>query len=218
MFEDRRDAGRALAAALDSGAATDSVVLALPRGGVVVADEISRLTGAPMDLVFVRKIGLPGHEELALGAVAEGNNAVTIPEPEIAAEFGFDAAAIARLAERERGELERRRRLYLGEAPRLPLSGRTVIVVDDGIATGATMLAAIASARARGARKIICAVPVAPAQVLRRLAEAADETLCLETPKPFYAVGEHYRDFAQVTDREVIAIMSRHRGEAGPTG
>lgn len=209
MFRDRQEAAERLAEAVAAAAPADPLVLALPRGGVPLGVAVAGRLTAPLDLVMVRKIGMPGHEELAAGALVEGDPPVVLFNPDILrayrlTEADFDAA-IARL----RAEIGDRRARYLaGRAP-LPVAGRTAVLVDDGVATGATVRAAIRALRARRAGAVWVAVPVAPGDTLRQLRAEADRVICLEVPEPFLAVGAHYRDFAQVTDAEVIAMMAR---------
>ncbi len=208
MFRDRIEAGKQLATQLAPLLDGPAVVLALPRGGVPVAAEIARKHALPLDLILVRKVGLPGHEELAVAAIAGPDGAEMVVNEDVAAATGLDRAAIDRLAQPERAELQRRRALYLGDRPPVPLSGKTAIVVDDGIATGATMHAAIKSIRQQGATQIILAVPVASADVLDQFRAEVDQVVCLETPLPFHAVGAHYRSFPQVDDDEVRAGLT----------
>lgn len=208
MFPDRIEAGKQLATRLTPLLDGPAVVLALPRGGVPVAAEIARKHDLPLDLILVRKVGLPGREELAVAAIAGPDGADMVVNKEIADAAGLDRAAINRLAEPARAELRRRRALYLGDRPPVPLTGKVAIIVDDGIATGATMHAAIKSIRNQGAIQIILAVPVASADVLERFREEVDQVVCLETPFPFCAVGTHYRSFSQVGDEEVKASLA----------
>ncbi len=208
MFPDRKDAGQQLATRLTSLLDGPAVVLALPRGGVPVAAEIARQHELPLDLILVRKIGLPGHEELAVAAIAGPDGADMVVNEDVADAAGLDRAAIDRLAEPVRAELRRRRALYLGDRAPVPLTGKTAIIVDDGIATGATMHAAIRSIRNQGAARIILAVPVASADVLDQFRAGVDQIVCLETPFPFRAVGAHYRSFPQVGDDAVKAGLA----------
>lgn len=209
LFSDRAEAGRRLAARLASLDPATSVVLALPRGGVPVAAEICAATGAPLDLVLVRKIGAPGQPELAVGAVTDGTEPHYAIVREVADAFGLSDEAVKRRGARELAEIERRRALWLGSRPRVPLKGKTVVVVDDGVATGATMRAALAAVRATGVARIVLALPVAPDDTLAELAALADETVCLATPRPFHAVGAHYASFPQLGDADVMAILAR---------
>jgi predicted phosphoribosyltransferase len=210
MFENRAAAGRALAEALARLDPPAPVVLAAPRGGVPVAAPVAERLGAPLEVLVVRKIGAPNAPELAAGALVEGPDGLVLNEP-LLAELGLTARDLAPIIERERAELARRRARY-GGAPRTPLAGRSAILVDDGIATGATVRAAlIALGRERPAR-LVLAVPVAPPDVLDELAPLVDDVVCLARPSPFRAVGFHYRDFGEVGDEDVIAALARGRG------
>lgn len=207
MFQDRQEAGRALAKRLATIDPAMSVVLALPRGGVPVAKEICNATGAPLDLILVRKIGAPGQKELAVGAIADGAENLVI-NADVAALCGLTENQVREMAKDEEPELERRRRVYLGSRPRIELAGKTAIIVDDGLATGATMKAAVRSARARKAALVVVAVPVASQDTVEEMKAEADHVICLETPAPFWAVGQGYADFEQVTDEEVVEALS----------
>lgn len=208
-FLDRRDAGRRLAAALAAYRGRDVVVLALPRGGVPVAHEVALALKAPLDLVLVRKIGTPGYEELAMGAVADGGEPVTVRNEDVIASLGVSESAFETVRRRELSEIERRREVYLGGRPRPEVAGRIAIVVDDGVATGATMCAALRSVRARGPEKLVLATPVAPAGLLARLSREADEVVCLEDLGPVGAVGGCYLNFGQLSDDAVTAILAK---------
>lgn len=214
MFTDRDQAGRMLAARLMHLKGPNVVVLALPRGGVPVAAQVATALAAPLDLMLVRKVGLPGHTELALGAIAGPDGAEFVLNPEVAASSGLSDAAIARLAEAARPELLRRRAAYTGARPALALAGKTVILVDDGIATGATMRAALQALRHAGPKQVVLAVPVAPPDTLAALGTMVDELICLEMPYAFAAVGAHYASFPQVSDAEVLALLRRGSGAA----
>ncbi len=206
---DRRAAGRALAEALARyGGRGDVVVLALPRGGVPVAAEIADALGAELDLMLVRKLGVPGYRELAMGAIASGD--VMVMNEDVVASSGVGPAAIEAVVEEERRELQRRERAYRGDRPRPDLEGRCVILVDDGLATGATMHAAIDAVRAQKPACVVVAVPVAPPDTVRRLARLVDEVVCLYQPEPFMAIGQWYVDFSQVSDQEVQQILENH--------
>lgn len=208
-LRDRQSAGRELAARLlTRPGLTDPVVLALPRGGVPVAAEIARALRAPLDLVLVRKIGAPFNPEYALAALVDGDPPdLVIDEPaRVAARVPL--ADIEAEATREKCELARRRQAYLGGRSPVPVAGRTAIVVDDGIATGTTMRAALKALRRRGPARLVLAVPVAPADTLRELSEEVDEVVCLRQPEPFHAVGPHYVDFHQLEDREVLEALA----------
>jgi putative phosphoribosyl transferase len=207
-FKDRRAAGSRVAELLTSYRGTRNVrVLGLPRGGVPVAYEVATALGVPLDVLIVRKLGVPGHEELAMGAIASGG--VRIVNERVAREYGLSERALAAAATQEEIELERRERLYLGDRFPLDLEGATVILVDDGLATGATMRAAIVAVRSRGAAKIVVAVPCGSSSTCRGLATEADEVICAITPEPFDAVGLWYRDFTQTTDDEVRDLLER---------
>jgi predicted phosphoribosyltransferase len=216
-FEDRADAGAKLAERLSEYAGRDDVsVLALPRGGVPVAFEVAGRLGAPLDVFLVRKLGVPGHEELAMGAIASGGHRVL--NEEVLAVLEIDDEVVDQVAARENEELERRARLYRGDAPPTDVRGRTVILVDDGLATGSTMRAAVAAVRAQQPARLVVAVPVAPPLTCGELAAETDEMVCLSTPEPFYAVGLWYRRFAQTSDEEIVELLARSRGEAPPEG
>jgi putative phosphoribosyl transferase len=208
-FEDRVDAGRRLAAALGTYADDRPVVLALPRGGVPVAAEVAAALKAPLDLVLVRKIGTPGQPELAMGAVVDGETPMIVRNEQILASTGTGKAAFDAVCRREMAENERRRTLYLGTRAPLDVTGRVVIVVDDGVATGATMRAALRATRRRGPARLVLAVPVAPPDTLEALRPEVDETICLSSPEGFFGVGQFYDDFRQVTDEEVVALLTR---------
>lgn len=213
MFEDRQDAGRALAKRLERIDPKGSVILALPRGGVTVAREVCDATGAPLDLIIVRKVGTPGQRELAVGAIADGGSGADsnlVINQDVAAMCGLSDDEVRELARAEEPELERRRQAYLGARKPIELSGKTAIIVDDGIATGATMRAAIKSAKSRRAAKVVVAVPVAAQDTVDELRPEVDEIVCLATPSPFWAVGQHYMDFPQVSDDEVVEALSAH--------
>ena len=216
LFRDRADAGRQLAARLSSLGLADAVIYALPRGGVPVAVEIARVLKAPIDLILVRKIGAPGQPELALGAVVDGEEAQTVINEDIAAMTGADAAFLERARSRELAEIERRRAVYLGGRARISPAGRTVIVVDDGLATGATAKVALRALRRQGAARIVLAVPVAPAETLAEMRADVDDVVCLATPSPFGGVGRFYGDFHQLTDDETVALL-RDAWEADAT-
>ena len=207
-FADRAEAARALASRLaDERLSPPWVVLALPRGGVPIGAEIARRLQAPLDLLLVRKIGAPWQRELAVAAVVDGDKPELVIDEELREATGTSREYIADEAKAEWREIERRRALYLaGRAP-VPVQGATVIVVDDGIATGTTMRAALTAVRRRGAARIVLAVPVAPHDTLTRLRADVDRVICLAEPHPFRAIGLHYVDFHQVSDEEVIAAL-----------
>jgi putative phosphoribosyl transferase len=209
IFADRLDAGERLAKGLAHLAGSDCVVLAIPRGGVIVGEVIAREIGAPLDVVVPRKIGAPGNPELAIGAVAPG---IRVLDPRMVGALGVTDRYLEREIAEQEAEIERRQRAYRGGRPPQPVEGRVAIVVDDGVATGSTAVAALRWARARGAERVVLAVPVAPPQSLERLRAEADEVVVLETPQPFLAVGEWYRDFDQTTDEQVVSALARSAG------
>ncbi|CAH2601079.1 Phosphoribosyltransferase [Rhodovastum atsumiense] len=211
LFEDRTEAGRLLAGRLLDLKPDRPVVLALPRGGVPVGYEIARALDAPLDLVLVRKIGVPFQPELALGAVAEGERPEQVVDAGLQALLHIDAAELAGLRARELAEMERRRCAYLAGRVQADLLGRPAIVVDDGIATGATMRVALRAVRRRRPARLVLAVPVAPAATIAELREEADLVVCLATPGDFRSVGQFYRHFPQLRDEEVIAILDEAR-------
>jgi putative phosphoribosyl transferase len=205
-FHDRIDAGRRLAERLDRFAKQpDVVVLGLPRGGIPVANEVAARLGAPLDVFLVRKLGVPGHPELAMGAIAEGG--VEVLSRDLIHQLGIPDALVERVAVRERLELERRDAVYRGNRGAVPLHDRTVILVDDGLATGSTMQAAILALRQRKPKRIIVAVPVGAKETCQSLARSADEVVCVATPDPFNAVGLWYEDFSQTSDDEVRRLL-----------
>lgn len=206
-FADRRQAGRLLAEALAHLRGTpDLLVLALPRGGVPVAAEVATALGAPLDVVVVRKLGAPGHDELALGAIASGGAKVL--NDDLVGYLRLDEATLERIVSREARELHRREALYRDQRPALAVAGRTVVLVDDGVATGATMLAAISALRGLGATRLVVAVPVAAPAALARLHQAADEVVCLLAPSDLASVGQWYDDFSQTSDDEVRSLLA----------
>lgn len=211
-FQDRYDAGKRLAKALAGFAALDPVILGLPRGGVPVAYEVAIALGAELDLLFVRKIGAPGHEELGIGAVVDGPNPQLVLNEDIVRQLGPSPNYIRSEMRRQLETIDERRRLYRGAAEPVELEDRTVIVVDDGIATGGTVRAALKGVRKNHPARLILAVPVAPADTVAQLAEECDEIICLVSPSPFHAVGAHYVDFTQTGDEEVIHLMREARG------
>lgn len=217
MFQDRAEAGRALAARLMGFAGRgDAVVLGLPRGGAVVGYEVAQALNAPLDVFLVRKLGTPGQPELAMGAIASGG--VLVLNPDIVHGLNISDETIAAVAAREQQEIERREREYRGNHPALPLRHQAVILVDDGLATGSTMRAAVTAVRNLDPSSIIVAVPVAAASTCDELRSETevDHVICLATPEPFRAVGQWYREFPQVSDQEVRELLDRSAGEQRP--
>jgi putative phosphoribosyl transferase len=210
LYRDRAEAGRALAEELGGYAQRpDVVVLGLPRGGVVVAFEVAKALHAPLDIFLVRKLGTPGHEELAAGAIASGG--IMLLNDEVVWSMRLSESQIESIARREQDVLERRERLYRGHSSPATVAGKLVIVVDDGLATGATMRTAVAALRKLEPAQVIVAVPLAPQDTCDRLAHEADEVVCAMTPSPFYSIGEWYEDFAQTSDDEVVELLEKAR-------
>jgi predicted phosphoribosyltransferase len=217
VFADRTDAGRALARALEAHrGGTDTLVLGLPRGGVPVACEIARALALPLDVLVVRKLGLPWQPELAMGAIASGGALVL--NDEVVRHLGGRMHEFEAVRAREQAELERRERKYRGDRPPLDIRGRTGILVDDGLATGATMEAAVRALRALGAARVVVAVPVASPEARNRIAAVADEVVCLAAPMFFSAVGQWYADFGQTEDAEVQDLLARAHATLGRSG
>ena len=215
-YDDRFEAGRVLSDLLSKYTGrTDVLVLALPRGGVPVAYEVARALDAPLDVFLVRKLGVPGHEELAMGAIASGG--VRVLNDGVVRSLHIPETAIERATRDEMGELRRREREYRGEGPPPEVRGRTVILVDDGLATGSTMRAAAEALRRQSPRRIVVAVPVASAETCAEFRDIVDDVICAATPEPFHAVGQWYEDFSQTTDEEVRRLLeqSERFGVAG---
>lgn len=208
-FDDRADAGRRLAMALSGYRHRHPVILALPRGGVPVAAEVAAALDAPLDLVLVRKIGVPMQPELAMGAVVDGAAPIVVRNEDVIRFAGVTASEFDAACGKELAEIERRRRRYLGDRARSDVAGRTAIIVDDGIATGATVKAALQAVRKRAPKQLVLAVPVAPPNTIRELRPLVDDVVCLQTPELFGAIGYFYRDFRQLEDDDVIAILKR---------
>lgn len=206
IFADRHDAGRRLATALEKYRGADAIVLAIPRGGVVVGDEVAKALGIPLDVIIPRKIGAPYQPELAIGAI--GDDEYVLDEQTVQY-LGVSAQYIAEEIERQKHEIERRWKLYRDDRPFPNVMGKTVILVDDGIATGYTTMAAARAIRKRNPGKLVLAVPTAPAESVARLRPEVDELIVLDTPEPFYAVGSWYEVFDQTTDEEVIELLRR---------
>jgi len=217
-FRNRKEAGQRLAAALAGYKSQQVVVLALPRGGVPVAAEIAAALQAPLDLVLVRKIGVPQQPELAMGAVVDGGAPLIVRNEDVIALTGIDQSKFDSVCESELVEIERRRQRYLGRRRRAQVTGRVAIVVDDGIATGATTRAALRATRMRNPSRIVLAVPVAPTDSLAAMREEADEVVCLEDHELFGAIGYYYADFRQVSDEEVIETLARFPERTGDEG
>src|SRR5215472_15280410 len=215
-FRDRSDAGRQLASRLLPLRGKDMVVLGLPRGGVAVAAEVARALGAPLDVILVRKLGVPAQPELGMGAIGEGDARVI--NADVVRYSGVSQADINAVEQRERAELERRTKRFRGDTPREPLAGRIAVLVDDGIATGSTARAACQVARAQGAARVLLAVPVAPPSARSTLAGDVDDLICLETPERFLAIGEWYDDFSQTRDEEVVSLLRAARAEHTDNG
>ena len=206
LFSDRAEAGKALARKLAAYAGRpDVLVLALPRGGVPVAFEVAKALDAPLDIFLVRKLGVPGHEELAMGAIASGG--VRVLNRRVVNGHGIDADTIERATREEARELARREQLYRGARPFPKLTGKTVLLVDDGLATGATMRAAVAAVRTLKPARVVVAVPVGPTDTCAVLAREADAVVCVTMPEPFFAVGQGYEKFSQTTDDEVRRLL-----------
>lgn len=208
-YTNRRHAGVALAMALRDLRLDNPLVLALPRGGVPVAKEIARALHAPLDVLLVRKIGAPGHEEFALGAIVDGPEPNWVVDEQMLERLDPPAQWFEQQVLEQLRELERRRVLYRGSKPPAQLENRDLIVVDDGLATGSSVRAALKGLREHHPRRVILAVPVGPVETVEKLREQVDELVCLETPTPFRAVGDHYRDFHQLSDQEVIDLLTK---------
>ncbi|MGW7055309.1 phosphoribosyltransferase family protein [Streptomyces sp. NPDC054887] len=215
LFTDRADAGQRLAVALRHLASEEPVVLGLPRGGVPVAYEVARALGCPLDVVVVRKLGVPYHRELGFGAIGEGGARVI--SDDIVRRSGVGPDEVAAVEREEHAELDRRALRFRGDRPRVPLAGRTVVVIDDGIATGATAAAACEVVRAQGAARVVLAVPVAAPDAVARLSAQVDDVVCLSAPAVFRAVGEWYENFTQTPDEEVVALLARAAARPGRT-
>jgi putative phosphoribosyl transferase len=208
-FRDRSDAGRRLAKALSKYKGRKPVILALPRGGVSVAAEVAAALRAPLDLILVRKVGVPVQPELAMGAVVDGTAPIIVRNEKVIELSGTSARAFEDACANELAEIERRRQLYIGERARAEIAGQVVIVIDDGIATGATTRAALQAIRKRNPKELVLAVPVAPPDTIEQLRREVDALICLEKPEILGAIGYFYRDFSQVSDREVVEILKR---------
>jgi putative phosphoribosyl transferase len=208
-FKNRSEAGQKLARALSNYKDQHPVILALPRGGVPVAAKVAAALNAPLDLILVRKIGVPFQPELAMGAVVDGGAPIIVRNEDVIQSAGIDETQFKAVCDGELAEIERRRQRYLGGRERVNVTGRTAIVIDDGIATGATMRAALRATRMRNPKKLVLAVPVAPSESSVAMGEEADEVICLEDHEFFGAIGFYYRDFRQISDEEVIETLKR---------
>jgi predicted phosphoribosyltransferase len=214
-FQSRTEAGQELAAALASYKGRPTVILALPRGGVPVAAEVAAALDAPLDLILVRKIGVPYQPELAMGAVVDGAAPLVVRNEDVIAQAQVTEAEFKDVCDRELAEIDRRRRQYLGTRPRAEIAGRVAIVIDDGMATGATTRAALRATRCRNPNKLVLAVPVAPTDTIETMRREADDVVCLEAYADFGAIGFYYANFRQVSDREVVETLARFpAGEA----
>lgn len=218
QFADRRDAGQRLAEEIVAMKLDDPLVLALPRGGVPVAFEIAKLLGAPMDLLFARKIGAPGQGEYAIGAMVGGADPQIILNDDAVDSVRASPDYVKAETQRQRVELERQRSVYLDSRQAIPIAGRNVVLVDDGIATGSTVRIALRALRTAGAGKIVLAVPVAPADAIATLRPECDDIICLSTPPYFRAVGFHYADFSQTSDHDVVALLQEAQSWTPPGG
>ncbi len=215
-FKNRTEAGKKLAAALTKYRSEGPVVLALPRGGVPVAAEIASALDAPLDLILVRKIGVPFEPELAMGAVVDGGASIVVRNEDVIRHAGITEADFEAVCQAELAEIERRRQRYLGQRERAEVAGRTAIVVDDGIATGATIRAALRATRTRNPKHLVLAVPVAPTDSLAALQKEADAVVCLESHEFFGAIGFYYADFRQITDEQVVDILQKFAPHRSP--
>jgi putative phosphoribosyl transferase len=214
-FRNRTEAGQLLARKLRRYADRPNIiVLALPRGGVPVANEVAKSLHAPLDVFLVRKLGVPGQEELAMGAIASGD--VQVLNEDVVRALKIPQHVIDSVAAQEARELERRERLYRGDRPSRDVNSRTVILVDDGLATGSSMRAAVAALRQKNPRRIVVAVPVAAAATCREFEAEVDEIVCYQTPEPFYSVGLWYDDFSQTTDEEIRQLLERSSNQPSP--
>lgn len=212
-FADRAEAGRALAEELIKRELVRPVVLALPRGGVAVAAEVAKALRAPLDIILVRKIGVPYQPELALAAVVDGEQPEVVVNEDVAQFTSVPSDYIDAQCKQELAEIERRRRVYLQGRKRVPIEGRNIILVDDGIATGASVRAALRALQRKNPSSLTLAVPVAPAETVADLAREVDEVICLRQPEPFFAIGVHYRDFHQMSDQEVVSLLAERAAE-----
>ena len=214
LFRDRVEAGKQLVQALKTGS-ENAIVLAVPRGGVVVGYEVARALGVPLDVIVTKKIGAPDNPELAIGAVAE--DGTFILDDDLVERLGVPKGYVKQEVERQRQEIQRRLLRYRGDVPYPNLKNREVLVVDDGVATGSTLKAALRLLRNKGAKKVTVAVPVGPPDTIRELEKLADRVVCLQTPESFYAIGQFYKDFAQTSDEEVTELLRLSREKSRST-
>ena len=209
IFKDRSEAGQALAKALENFRDDNPIILALPRGGLPLGYEVAKALHAPLDIVLVRKIGTPASPELAAGAVVDGDDPQLVLNENIIEMYNISPEYIEEQKVQKLKEIEHRREMYRSGRPPLSIEGRTIIVIDDGIATGATVRAALKGLRKKNPKKLVLAIPVAPAEILPELDQEIDEVICLQAPSPFYAVGGYYQDFTPVEDQEAIEFLER---------
>lgn len=216
VFRDRQEAGRLLASRLMRYGKEAPVVVAIPRGGVPVAAEIARALDAPLDVMVARKLGAPGEPELGIGALVDGDRPESVLNQDVVEHLQVSREYLAREIKKQLEEIKRREHAFRGGRPKVPLQGRTVIVVDDGIATGGSVRAALRAIRRSSPRRVVLAVPVAPPDTIEQLRSEADEVVCLATPEMFYAIGQFYRDFHQLEDAEVVKLLDAARQERAP--
>ncbi len=210
MYANRDNAGQMLAKRLKRFAGPDTIVYALPRGGVPVAAPVAKALGAPLSLLFVQKISAPSHAEVAIGAIVDGEAPTQVRQDDVITALCVSELYIATESEAAAAEIERRKALYYGLYPRIPLTGKTAIIVDDGLATGASMEAAIKAAKKSGAKKVVAAIPVGPRETILRIGALADDLVCLDTPSPFWSVSKSYDEFPQLEDADVMAILNEN--------
>ncbi|MGV7222649.1 MAG: phosphoribosyltransferase [Nitrospinales bacterium] len=212
LFEDRTEAGKLLAEKLEKFRDEHPVILALPRGGLPIGYEISKALDAPLDIILVRKIGAPGSPELAIGAVVDGDEPELVLNERVVSLYNSPVDYLEEQKQKQLEEIERRRKLYLAGRPPINVEGKTAIIVDDGIATGSTALAAVHALKRKNPKRVVIAVPVAPADSMQKFEQEADEVICLHNPTPFFAIGAFYNNFNQLTDEDVINILDATDG------
>ncbi len=215
IFRDRAEAGQLLATNLEKFRGEDPVILALPRGGLPIGYEVAKALDAPLDIVLVRKIGTPGSPELAAGAIVDGEKPELILNKDVVKLYNIPDKYIEDRKKQQLKEIERRRELYLAGRPPLKVEGRSVIIVDDGIATGSTIRAAVHALKHKKPKRVVVAVPVAPPDTAKKLEEEADEVICLDMPSPFLSISAFYQDFTQLTDEDVVDTLKEKNGAAG---